>query len=292
MSQIGLIIEERARDIGGFLVGRLLPFRKKRMVESFIYLDHMGPVTLPAGERFDIEPHPHIGLSTLTYLFEGSIVHRDSIGTTQEITAGAVNWMSAGRGVVHSERSKSELDNQEKSMHGLQIWVALPKEKEEMEPTFSHIRASELPKWEEGGLKYKLIAGKVFGKESPVPVYSDLFLVELKAKESTVFELDASIKGESGLYILEGSVTACGETIGKGQLMVTKKDNACAFMLEKGSHIILLGGTPYPEERHIYWNFVATDKTKIESAKERWSNHQFPEIANDEGYVPLPGKKA
>ncbi len=292
MSQIGLIIEERARDIGDFLVGRLLPFRKKRMVGPFIYLDHMGPVTLPVGERFYVEPHPHIGLSTLTYLFEGSIVHRDSIGTTQEITPGAVNWMTAGKGVVHSERSNPDKDKEEKTMHGLQIWVALPKEKEEIEPVFSHIRANELPTWQNGNLEYKLVAGKAFGKTSPVPVYSDLFLLELKASEETPFNLDASLKGESGLYILEGSVTACGETIGKGQLMVTKENEACAFTLAKGSHIILLGGTPFKEERHIYWNFVATDKAKIEAAKERWANHQFPKIPNDEGYVPLPSQKA
>ncbi len=291
MSQIGMIIEERARDIGDFLVGRVLPFRKKRMVGPFIYLDHMGPVTLPPGERFDVEPHPHIGLSTLTYLFEGKIVHRDSIGTTQEIAPGAVNWMSAGRGVVHSERSNPQTDKEEKSMHGLQIWVALPKEKEDMEPEFSHVRANALPHWTKGGITYKLVAGKAFGYESPVPVHSELFMVEMKCSEETPFTLDKELKGESALYILEGSVEACGETIGKGRLMVTKEGSPCSFRLTAGSHVILLGGAPYPEERHIYWNFVSSSREKIEAAKTRWAAHAFPKIPHDEGYVPLPGSK-
>jgi redox-sensitive bicupin YhaK (pirin superfamily) len=291
MSQIGMIIEERSRDIGDFLVGRLLPFRKKRMVGPFIYLDHMGPVTLPPGERFDIEPHPHIGLSTLTYLFEGEIVHRDSIGTTQEIRAGAVNWMSAGKGVVHSERSTPETDNQEKHMHGLQIWVALPKEKEDMEPVFHHTPASELPSWEEGSLKYKLVAGKAYGRQSPVPVHSTLFMVEIKSDQKQSFELDKSCVGERALYILKGSITACGERLEAGQLLVTKEEASCAFEIGEDSHIVLFGGDPYPEERHIYWNFVSTDKDKIEQAKERWNKHEFPSVPNDDGYVPLPRTK-
>lgn len=288
MSQIGLIIEERARDIGGFLVGRLLPFRKKRTVGPFIYLDHMGPVTLGPGKRFDVEPHPHIGLSTLTYLLDGHIVHRDSLGTTQEIHPGAVNWMSAGKGVVHSERSKPETDDLSKSMHGLQIWVALPKDQEDMEPMFSHTPADALPRWETDHIAFTLIAGAAYGRTSPVPVHAPLFLLELKTDADTAFELDDSLDGESGLYVLEGEVEACGEHFGKGQLLITKEDSPCAFTLKKGSHIILLGGEPYPEERHIYWNFVSTSKEKIEAAKQRWADHAFPAIPNDTGYVPLP----
>lgn len=289
MSQIDLIIEERARDIGDFLVGRLLPFRKKRTIGPFIYLDHMGPVTLKPGQRFDVEPHPHIGLSTLTYLLEGEIIHRDSLGTTQTIKPGAVNWMSAGKGVVHSERSDSKTDKETKQMHGLQIWVALPKDMEDMDPKFWHTKADELPAWSEKDLHFKLIAGEAFGRKSPVPVHSHLFLIEMKATETTQFNLDDTLKGESGLYILEGSVNACGENITQGQLMVTKEGSSCAFTIEKGSHIMLLGGEPYPEERHIYWNFVSTDKEKIEAAKAKWKKRDFPIIPHDEGYVPLPG---
>lgn len=289
MSNIGLIIEERSRDIGDFLVGRLLPFRKKRMIGPFIFLDHMGPVTLGPGERFDVDPHPHIGLSTLTYLLEGTIVHRDSIGTVQEIAPGAVNWMSAGKGVAHTERSRPEDDNAEMQMHGLQIWVALPKEKENMEPAFWHINADDLPVWEEKGIFFKLIAGKAYGEKSPVPVHSELFLLELKNEEASTFELDASLKGETGIYILEGGVKACGETIEKGHLMVTKPGQVCSFKLLAKSHVIVLGGEPYPEERNIYWNFVSSSKETIEEAKEKWKNHEFPNIPNESGYVPLPG---
>ncbi len=289
MSNIGLIIEERSRDIGDFLVGRLLPFRKKRMVGPFIFLDHMGPKEFSPGERMDIGPHPHIGLSTLTYLLEGKVVHRDSLGSEQEITPGAVNWMTAGRGIVHSERSPENPADRSNRMHGLQIWVALPKEKEDMEPSFHHIAADELPQWEEGKTLYKLIAGKAFARESPVPVYSELFMVEIKSGEHHHLNLGGKLKGEIALYVLEGSVQACGETIQKGHLLVAKDDNNCEFKLTAGSHCILLGGEAFPEGRHIYWNFVASAKEKIEQAKENWKNHRFPAMRNDEGYVPLPG---
>ena len=165
MSAIKLIIEERAADIGNFMVGRLLPFRQKRMVGPFIFLDHMGPAELGSTENFDVLPHPHIGLSTLTYLFEGAIMHRDSIGSVQEILPGAVNWMRAGKGVVHSERTPERLRNQDKKLHGLQIWVALPEDMEQSEPSFTHIPANEIPEWEQDGITMKLIAGEAYGRK-------------------------------------------------------------------------------------------------------------------------------
>src|SRR6187402_3646553 len=175
MSNINLIIEERAADIGKFMVGRLLPFRQKRMVGPFIYIDHMGPVKMNERQNFDVLPHPHIGLSTLTFLFEGSIMHRDTLGNEVEIKPGAVNWMTAGKGIVHSERTPEYLRHTEKSLHGLQIWVALPKALENMEPSFAHIEASDIPEWQRDGVTIKLIAGQAFGKKSPVPVYSPLY---------------------------------------------------------------------------------------------------------------------
>ena len=174
MSNIDLIIEERPRDIGNFLVGRLLPFRTRRMVGPFIFIDHMGPAQMSADDNMDVPPHPHIGLSTLTYLFDGNIMHRDNLGTEIEIKPGQVNWMTAGSGIVHSERTPEYLRHTSKSMHGLQIWVALPKELEEMAPSFYHANEEDLPHWEEDGISYKLIAGKFTGKKSPVPVYSPL----------------------------------------------------------------------------------------------------------------------
>ena len=203
MSNIDLIIEERPADIGDFLVGRLLPFRKKRSVGPFVFIDHMGPAELSENENLDVGPHPHIGLSTLTFLFEGNIVHRDSLGTEVEIKPGAVNWMTAGKGIVHSERTPNWLRNQEKKVHGLQIWVALPKELEDCEPTFSHTTALDIPGWSDGSVDYKLIAGEALGQKSPVPVHSELYFIEIKANEDTVIELGDQLYGESALYILE-----------------------------------------------------------------------------------------
>lgn len=288
MSKIGLIIEERSRDIGDFLVGRLLPFRKKRMVGPFIFLDHMGPKELGAGDRVDIGPHPHIGLSTLTYLFSGSIVHRDSLGSKQTISPGAVNWMTAGSGVVHSERSPDKLDQETQIMHGLQIWVALPKEQENTEPSFHHVTAEELTTWNEEGVDFKLIAGEAYGKKSPVPVYSDLFLVELHNSEDAHLSPDGKVHGELALYVLEGEVEACDDVITKGHLMVAKEGANCTFKLKAGSHCIMLGGEAFPEQRHIFWNFVSTSKDTIEAAKQQWKSRKFPEIPNEEGYIPLP----
>lgn len=289
MSNTDLIIEERSRDIGDFLVGRILPFRKKRMVGPFIYFDHMGPKEFSPGERMDIGPHPHIGLSTLTYLLEGKIVHRDSLGTEQTITPGAVNWMTAGSGIVHSERSPESAAEMVNRMHGLQIWVALPLEHETVAPSFHHIEAQELPSWKEGELSYKLIAGEAFGKKSPVPVYSDLFLLEIHANEESEVNLLDKVRGEVAIYVLEGGVKACDQVIPKGNVLVSKKANECGFTVKKGSHILVFGGEPFEEERQIYWNFVASSKEKIEIAKERWKNHEFPKIPGDDGYVPLPG---
>jgi redox-sensitive bicupin YhaK (pirin superfamily) len=287
MSQVQLIIEERAADIGNFLVGRLLPFRQKRSIGPFVFVDHMGPVKLAGGENLDVGPHPHIGLSTLTFLFEGEIQHRDSLGSNVIIKPGAVNWMTAGHGVVHSERTPNKLRSEHKTVHGLQIWVALPRELEDMEPSFIHIEADAIPSWEMGGIHYKLIAGSWAGKISPVPVYSSLFFIELKAQEDEAVQPEG-LPGEVGLYILEGQVVVEGHSYDPGQLLVAKESSLCSFEMKAGSTVYLLGGAPFPEDRHIYWNFVHSKKEKIEEAKERWKNHKFPTIPGDEGYVPLP----
>lgn len=285
-----MIIEERQRDIGDFLVGRLLPFRKKRMVGPFVFFDHMGPKEFQSHERMDIGPHPHIGLSTLTYLLEGSIVHRDSLGTEITIEPGAVNWMTAGHGIVHSERSPYKPKDRINKMHGMQIWVALPIEHEDIDPSFHQTKADDLPQWESDGLHYKLVAGKAYDRKSPVPVFSDLFMVDITSRQKGELNtLDAGLMGEIGLYILEGSIEACGETIEKGHLLVAK-DVHCNFTLNANTRLILFGGQPFEEERHIYWNFVATTKERLEAAKNRWRNKQFPAMPNDEGYVPLPGE--
>lgn len=290
MSNIGLIIPERTRDIGDFLVGRLLPFRKKRMVGPFIFIDHIGPTTIGPGRYQDIGQHPHIGLSTLTYLFEGQIVHRDTLGTMQLVTPGSVGWMTAGKGIVHTERTpEAQRDGRTYPVHGFQIWVALPKDKEEMEPIFSYTEAEELPTWQEGGIVFRLVAGTGFQRESPVPVYSELFMVELKAKQRSAFDIEDNLKGEVGVCVVDGYIEACGQRIEKGNLLVAKQENACQLVLGENSHVLLFGGAAFPEERYIDWNFVSTSKERISEAKERWRNRDFAMVPGEVGYVPLPG---
>lgn len=222
MSNKDLIIEERSRDIGDFLVGRLIPFRKKRMVGPFIFIDHMGPSEIKPGQYLDIGQHPHIGLSTLTYLLEGEIEHRDTLGTKQRIVPGSVGWMTAGKGIVHTERTPKDLrDGSSFMMHGYQIWVALPKDQEEMMPQFSFTEPEALPTWSENGIDFKLIAGEGFGKRSPVPVFSDLFMVDVRSKDKADLNIEGQLKGEIGVCIVEGYVAACGERIEKGNMLVS-----------------------------------------------------------------------
>lgn len=289
MSNIDFIREETAANIGNFLVGRLLPFRQKRSIGPFVFIDHMGPACLADHENLDVGPHPHIGLSTLTYLFEGSIFHRDSLGTAMEITPGAVNWMTAGKGVVHSERTPEYLRKQDKFLHGLQIWVALPKELEFMQPEFHHTEAKDIPSWTEDTVNYKLIAGQVLGRQSPVPVYSKLYMIEIKTGDtSRIIDFKGQLFGESGLYILEGEIQSSEHTYGAKQILITLDAHLCSFEMKANTTVYIFGGEPFPEERFIYWNFVATDKAIIEEAKLNWKNHEFDKVPGDDGYVPLP----
>ena len=288
MSNTELIIEERSRDIGDFLVGRLIPFRKKRMVGPFIFIDHMGPSEVGEGKFLDIGQHPHIGLSTLTYLLEGEVHHRDSMGTDQIIGPGSVNLMTAGKGVTHTERTPQHLRDKVSTMHGYQIWIALPKALENMTPEFFHIAAEDLPKWEENGATFTLVAGKGYGKTSPVPNYSELFMLEVKTKEKLNLDVAGNLKGEIGICIVEGSIQACDNQIDKGNMLVSKLDGQCAINVAPNSHLLLFGGNPFEEERFIFWNFVATDKEIIEAAKIKWKEKKFPKVANDNSYIPLP----
>ena len=292
MSNIQLIIEERAANIGKFMVGRLLPFRQKRMVGPFIYIDHMGPVKLTEKENFDVLPHPHIGLSTLTFLFEGNIMHRDTLGNEVEIKPGAVNWMTAGKGIVHSERTPEYLRNSHINMHGLQIWVALPQELEQMEPEFFHIEENDIPKWTEGDLEFKLVAGEAFGRKSPVPVYSNLYMIEIKSKTKQSINIGNQLYGESGLYILEGAIESERNIFAPKQLLVAKDSKLCEFTIHEKSTIYIFGGDPFPEKRFIDWNFVSSSKELIKEAKEKWKAQSFPKIEGDETeFIPYPPRK-
>jgi redox-sensitive bicupin YhaK (pirin superfamily) len=291
MSNIQLIIEERAADIGNFLVGRLLPFRQKRAVGPFVFIDHMGPAKLSDHQNLDVGPHPHIGLSTLTYLFEGAIMHRDSIGSVIEIQPGAVNWMTSGKGVVHSERTPDYLRHSEKNLHGLQIWVALPVELEEIDPSFTHIESTDIPTWEENGVHFKLIAGEVLGRKSAVPVYSPLYFLEIKSKEATKIAIGEHLFGESALYILEGTIQDGSESFGPKQILIAKNSELCTFEMGENTTVYLFGGDAFPEERFIYWNFVSSRKERIEEAKAAWINQTFPKINGETEFVPLPEPK-
>ncbi|WP_452232271.1 pirin family protein [Lacinutrix sp. MEBiC02595] len=288
MSNTKLIIEERAANIGNFLVGRLLPFRQKRMVGPFIFIDHMGPVCMDEKENMDIAMHPHIGLSTLTFLFEGAIMHRDSLGTEVEITAGAVNWMTAGKGVVHTERTPERLRTSDKMLHGLQIWVALPKEEEQCKPSFTHVSAEEIPSWEVNGVHFKLIAGAAFGKKSAVPVYSPLYFLEIHSAEAKTVNIGEHLFGESALYILEGSITSDGHTYQPKQLLVAKDSTLCSFEIAANTTIYIFGGDTLPEERFIEWNFVASNKALIAQAKKDWEAGKFPNVPKETVRIPLP----
>ena len=289
MSNIGMIIEERSRDIGDFMVGRLIPFRKKRMIGPFIFIDHMGPTEVGPKRYMDVDQHPHIGISTLTYLLEGEIMHADSIGTKQRIQPGSVNWMVAGKGVSHSERTPKELRNGSVfTMHGYQIWVALPKDLEDLEPEFHHISADALPKWKDGDTDFTLVAGQGYNQKSPVPVHSPLFMLEIKNTSEYHLNTKDQLKGEIGICIVDGAIEACGELVEKGNIVVSKVEDSCSTILKPNSHILLFGGAPFHEERHIYWNFVSSDKEKIQQAKNHWENKIFPMMANDKTYVPLP----
>lgn len=290
MSNVQLIIEERSADIGNFMVGRLLPFREKRTVGPFAFIDHMGPTHLKDYQNLDVAPHPHIGLSTLTYLFEGSIMHKDSLGTEIEIQPGAVNWMTAGKGIVHSERTPQYLRTSDKMLHGLQIWVALPKELEEMEPNFSHIEKDDLPQWKQDGVTIKLIAGEAFGRKSPVPVYSPLYFLEIKSTQAQKVKIGDFLFGESALYILEGSITSDGNIFGTKQILIAKDSKLCEFEIAENTTLYIFGGEAFPEERFIYWNFVSSTRERIEKAKTDWTNQTFPKVPGETEFVPLPAE--
>ena len=292
MSNIGLIIEEKPADIGNFLVGRLLPFREKRAVGPFVFIDHMGPAALKDYQNMDVPPHPHIGLSTLTYLFEGSIQHKDSLGSDIEIKPGAVNFMTSGKGVVHSERTPDYLRTTDKNLHGFQIWIGLPKHLEQSEPTFHHTEASEIPTWEENGIHYKLIAGEILNHQSPVPIHSPLFFLEINSKEAQKISIGNALFGEVGMYVLEGNVNIEGNTFSGKQLLIAKNAKLCEFEIGENTTVYLFGGEPFEEERFIFWNFVNSDKELIEQAKQNWFDQNleaFPKVpGDDEEYVPLP----
>lgn len=289
MANNKLLVNERQADLGNFMVGRLLPFRKKRQVGPFTFIDHMGPAVFNNGNYLDVDQHPHIGLSTLTYLFEGSIAHRDSIGSHQIIKPGDVGFMTSGSGVTHTERTPQEhrkLGNIK--MHGYQIWVALPKDQEEVEPHFDYYPSDDLPAWETDSLQIKVVAGNAFGKSSPLQGYSPLFMVDVYAKNETTLDLRDQLKGEVAFVIVKGSINDGDERVEAGQMLISKTNEQCEICLEEGTQLLLFGGEPLPEEHFLLWNFVSHSKDRLAKAKEDWKNKKFPKVAGDDTYIKIP----
>jgi redox-sensitive bicupin YhaK (pirin superfamily) len=285
---IDLVIEPRQKDLGGFIVSRMLPFAKRHMVGPFTFFDHMGPVNLPAGipRSVDVRPHPHIGLSTVTYLFDGEIMHRDSLGSEQAIVAGEVNWMTAGRGITHSERFE-KARRQGDTLHGIQAWVALPNTDEETEPSFKHHGAEDLPTYESGGLWARLVVGEAFGAKAKVKTHSPLFYVHWQLAAGAKAQMPAEYS-ERAAYIVSGSVEVEGRAYAAGNMLVFAAGAPVAFTATQAATLMLLGGEPVGP-RFIEWNFVSSSKERIEQAKRDWraGRMKLP-VADDKEFIPLP----
>jgi hypothetical protein len=285
---IDLVIEPRRRDLGGFEVGRVLPFAKRRMVGPFVFFDRMGPVDFPPGipASVDVRPHPHIGLATLTYLFDGEIMHRDSVGSEQAIEPGEVNWMIAGRGITHSERFE-RARREGGRMDGIQAWVALPKEHEETDPAFEHHAAAELPVFKQDGARARLIAGEAMGARAPVRTHSPLFYLHCELAAGARAELPAQYP-ERAIYVVAGSIEVSGQRFDQGRMLVFQPGRGVMFSAQAPAVVMLLGGEPVGE-RFIEWNFVSSSKERIAQAKADWraGRMKLPDLDDGEA-IPLP----
>lgn len=281
------IIEGRARDLGdGFMVRRLLPVAGRRQLGPFVFLDHMGPTDFAPGQGLDVRPHPHIGLATVTYLYDGEILHRDSLGSLQPIRPGDVNWMVAGSGIAHSERTGPETRAAGHRLEGLQSWVALPREAEEIAPAFAHHPASSLPAWKAEGAQCTLVLGSAYERQAPAAVYSPVFYVSAALVAGASLALPDE-HADRGVYVAIGTVTLDGTTVTAGQLAVVKP-GALALRAATAARVMLLGGAPLPEARTIWWNFVSSRPERIEQAKADWREGRFAKVPGDDEFIPLP----
>lgn len=285
----GLEVEiiPRPRDLGGFAVRRVLPATQRQMVGPFIFFDHMGPATFEAGKGIDVRPHPHIGLATVTYLFEGELLHRDSLGSVQTIRPGALNWMSAGRGIVHSERTPAALRGAASRAAGIQSWVALPDAAEEVEPTFVHHGTEELPTLEGEGVRIRIIAGALYGKRAPVKTASELFYADATLADRACLLLPAEHE-ERAVYLAEGTIELAGEAFGAGRLLVFRPGDEIPIRARGPARLLLLGGPAFPTRRYIWWNFVSSSKERIEQAKADWQAGRFAPVPGEHEWIPLP----
>jgi redox-sensitive bicupin YhaK (pirin superfamily) len=284
-----LIVIPRVRDLGdGFSVRRALPHGKRQMVGPFIFFDQMGPVQLMAGRGMDVRPHPHIGLATLTYLFDGRVTHRDSEGNELEITPGAMNLMTAGRGISHSERTPASMRTSGGGMFGIQSWIALPQDHEEMAPLFEHFDAAVLPTFEDRGVRARVIAGSAFGQKSPVGMVSEWFYAEVLLEAGASAPLDADHE-ERAIYVTEGEVDVAGDKFEAPRLLIFRPGDRITVTATRPSRLMFLGGAALEGPRYLWWNFVSSRKERIEQAKEEWKTGRFARIPGDEmEFIPLP----
>jgi hypothetical protein len=289
------LLEPRDRDLGdGFTVRRLLPGSKRRAVGPFVFFDHFGPTRFPPGRGLDVRPHPHVNLATVTYLFEGEILHRDSLGSAQAIRAGDVNWMNAGRGIAHSERTPPAVRAAGSSVHGLQLWVGLPSAHEESAPAFRHYPAATLPVFTGPGVEIRILVGEAFGQRSPVETFSRVIYLDVKMEAGASLELPAD-DPERGVYLVDGRVDCGGQPFSPAHMLLLRPGRRAHLHAEAASRLVLVGGDPFPEPRHIWWNFVSSSETRFEAARLDWRdrrgepNGPFPLIPGDETeFIPVP----
>jgi hypothetical protein len=285
---LDLVIVPRTRDLGdGFAVRRALPHGKRQMVGPFIFFDHFGPVQFVSGQGMDVRPHPHIGLATVTYLFDGSIMHRDSEGNVQEIQPGAMNLMTAGRGIAHSERTPDVQRANGQKMLGLQSWIALPKDREEIAPTFQHYGADSLPSVQDSGFTARVIAGSSFGVASKVDMVSPWFYAEVSLDEGKTVPLDADHE-ERAIYVVDGEVEIAGERFEGPRMLIFRPGDRITVRATRPSRMMFLGGTALEGPRYVWWNFVSSSKERIEQAKEDWKSGRFEAVPNETEFIPLP----
>jgi len=291
VSTVTRVLEGRPRDLGGFSVRRVLPAGRLQSVGPFIFFDHMGPATFAPGNGVDVRPHPHIGLATVTYLFAGEFMHRDSLGTAQLIRPGDVNWMVAGRGIVHSERTPPEARRAAGGapIHRIQTWIALPRELEETEPAFEHHPAATLPEIVAPGVSMRLIAGAAYGREAPTSVYSPMFYLAATLESGATVELPGEY-AERAVYVVEGAVEIAGETYGVGSMILYEAGSPAALQAVTHARVMLLGGAPLDAPRHIWWNFVSSSLERIERARLDWREERFAAVPGDGERMPLPDR--
>ena len=285
---IDLVVVPRSVDLGHLAVRRALPHVKRRMVGPFIFFDHFGPAEFTAGAGIDVRPHPHIGLSTVTFLFDGEIIHRDSLGSDVPIRPGEVNWMTAGRGIVHSERTAPDHRAGGEHLHGLQLWVALPAAQEEIEAGFAHHDAESLPTLDAEGKSIRLIAGNLYGLKSPVPTLSETIFADAQLTAGSVLPIDPDVE-ERAVYVVSGEIEIAGDRFEAGQLLILHPGDPIAVRALSDARIALVGGAPMDGPRHIWWNFVSSRKERIDQAKADWKLGRFDTVPGDEKeFIPLP----